>query len=254
MRDPFAEDEARRARQHRDRLEVTAPTVEKDVNALSVLQGRGWTIGADADLDAIEGQISRVAKVYSPMEWGSPMWGLLYEASEAVRTERIRRRAEYEREVEQQRRRVRSIHLAATRIEEAARELEIADGIEDRRAELLPPTVLAPIDADGMDGQELDRAIAMEGRAADHSESTSSDWTHVADVLLTAKGDAFRRYAKVARTIAAECAGEAAAHRARVQELRAVLDSRTSLESMDAEALRARVAELERIVQGDGTK
>lgn len=252
--DPFRLDELRRQRQRRERQQAEAHTVEGDVSALTRLRSRGWKLGDSDDLDAIEDHVAKVRGVYSPIEFGSELHALLYDARQAVTTERRRRELEHERAVEEQRQRIRSIHLAARHIEDAAKELAVADGIEDRRAELLPRVTIGAIDAEHMDGKELDRAIQLDERAVAYRESAAEGWTHDAELLLSARGDAFMRHAETAKAMAAECAEDADAYRSRLQALRAARDSRESPECMDADALRKRVAELEQAVSASGNQ
>lgn len=248
--DPFREDAKREARRRQARLEATAPTVEGDMSELTRLQARGWKLGADDDIEAIEGHIARVVDVYKPIEFGSELSDLIHEASTAVESERARRNLEHDLAVARQRDRIRCIRLAATRIEDATKQLEAADGIEDRRAELLPRACIGAIDAERMDDAELDRAIQARERDAASRESSAKDWARVAELLLTVKGDAFRRHAKTAKAMATEYAEDAEAYRASAQAARAELESRAASEPDDVDALRKRVAELEKIVAG----
>lgn len=246
--DPFRQDEIREARRRKERIEREAPAVEGDRSALAMLQARGWGLGDDDDLEAIEGRIERVAKVYSPIEWGSKLFDLIHEAQEAVRTERCRRNLEHDRAVQRQRDRVRYVHRAAKLVGDAADCLDAADGIEDRRDELCPHVPVGSIDHSGMDDAELGRAIAESDRDASRMESAASDWARAAELLSMVNDARFRRYAKVAEGIASESDGDAASYRERARAARAVLESRKAAGDMGVDALRARVAELEQIV------
>ena len=248
-RDPFAEDEARRRRQLRERLEAEAPSVERDVTALASLRGRGWRLGEDDDLDAIEAHAERVANVY-PMEFGGDARDLVSGAREAVDAERRRRSLEHERAQERQRNRIRSVRRAAHLVEDAERELAIADAIEDRRDELLPRERVDAIDPASMTAEDLERAAVMDERTADIRERGAAEWTRASATLLRVGGDAFERHAKTAETLAAECSEAAEAYRARARSARDELGRRKSVERMDEDALRARVAELERELAG----
>lgn len=245
MRDSFAEDMARDARRRQARIEREAPTVEGDMAVLHGLQSRGWSLGADDDLKAIEGSIAKVWQVHNPLEFGTELYDLIHDAQEAVATERRRRNLEHDRAVQRQRDRICYIHRAAKLVGDAADCLDGTDSIEDRRDELLPRQAIAPIDAGGMDPAELERAIAESDRNAASMESAASDWTRVAKLLSMVKDARFGRYAKVAEGIASEHAADAAAHRERAQAARAELESRKAVDDADVDSLRARVAELE---------
>lgn len=246
--DSFRQDEIREARRRQARIEREAPRVEGDMAALTRLQTRGWGLGADDDLEAIEGHIGAVVDVYKPLEFGSKLYDLINEAREAVRTERSRRNLEHDLAVQRQRDRIRYVHRAAKLVGDAADCLDAADGIEDRRDELCPHAPVGSIDHSGMDDAELGRAIAESDRNAASMESASSDWIRAAELLSMVKDARFRRYAKVAEGIASESDGDAASYRERAQAARAELESRKAVDDMDVDALRARVAELEQIV------
>lgn len=248
MRDSFAEDMARDARRRQARIEREAPTVEGDMAVLHGLQSRGWSLGADDDLEAIEGSIAKVWQVNNPLEFGTKLYDLIHDAQEAVATERRRRNLEHDRAVQRQRDRVQYVHKAAKLVGDAADCLDAADGIEDRRDELCPHVPVGSIDHSGMDDAELGRAIAESDRDASRMESAASDWTRAAELLSMVKDARFRRYAKVAEGIASESDGDAASYRERAQAGRAELESRKAVDDMDVDALRARVAELEQIV------
>lgn len=243
--DSFRQDEIREARRRQARIEREAPSVESDMAALTRLQSRGWGLGEDDDLKAIEGHIERVVEVYKPLEFGTKLFDLIHEAREAVTTERRRRNLEHDRAVERQRDRIRYIRRAAKLVGDAADCLDVADDIEDRRDELCPHVPVCSIDYSGMDDAELGRAIAESDRNAASMESAASDWTRAAERLSMVKDARFRRYAKVAEGFASEHADDAASYRERAQAGRAELESRKAVDDMDVDALRARVAELE---------
>ena len=252
--DPFAEDAIREARRRRKELETEAPRVEGDVRALAELQSRGWTLGDGDDLDAIGDHIAKVVEVYRPLEFGSKLHDLIHEARGAVRAERNRRNLEHYRAVQRQRDRIQKVLVAANRISEAAELLDLVDGIEDRRAELFPHQPVGAIDASGMGDTELTAAIQTNERLADLSEASSNQWTRGAELLSMVKDARFRRHAKTAQAMAAECAEDAAGYRARAEAARGELESRKVVDDMDADALRKRVAELERIIADSGGK
>lgn len=253
---PFDREERKRQRQRRERLEHMAPTAEGSMSALRKLQNRGWTLGPEDDLDAIEGHIAKVESVYAPMDWGSVEFDLVSGARQAVRSERNRRNWQHQQDVMEQQRRIAFIRDAARSIEDAAQRLEWAESIEDRRAELLPRAPIAPIEPDGMSDAELKRIVAESDASAHGCDKAAEDMNHVADVLLSVKDARFRRHAKTAQTIAAEYAEDASLHRARVAAARGELNARAERERMeqeanapakaaDVDALSQRVAELE---------
>lgn len=260
---PFDREEGARERQRRERVDLMAPTIEDSMSALRALQNRGWKLGDEDDLDAIEGHIAKVVSVYAPMRFGSVESQLVGEAQQAVSAERNRRNWRHQQDVGEQRRRVASIRAAAMHIEDAARLLEGVESVADRRAELLPRAAIPPIEPDGMSDAELRRIASESDASASGCDKAAEDMTHVADMLLSVRDPRFKTHAKTAQDIAAECAEDASLHRARVAAARGELDARAERERMereanapakaaDVDALSQRVAELESALANGG--
>lgn len=249
--------------EHREQEQEPEPVTPGAQEALGLLERHdraGWSLSGltTAEMAAIDAAAAVVsdARPLQEREIGSPTSQLLYRCHEAMRQERARRDLAYQREVDQQRRRVENLVAASRRIEDAARLLEQAEAVEDRRAELLPRTVIEAIDPGTMTDAELQNVIAEDERAVEGMGGYAASMAHVADVLNAVKDQRFRRHARTAEAIAAEAAEDADAHRARIRAARAELDARAERERMEQEAdaparaadvseLAARVAEIE---------
>lgn len=252
----FAREQAMVAKRRAERLEFMPPTAQASHAALTSMQSRGWAIGPDDDLDAIEGHVATLLDACGPLEFGSPESELVSGARDAVSRERIRRNTEHQREVDAQRRRIDHVLKAADLIEDAAQRLGWADAIEDRRAELLPRPAVDAIDPKRMDRAELERVASESDRSAADLTAYAGRMRRAAEVLQMVRATRFTRFAKVAGAIAAEAEGDASLCRARADAARAELADRAERERReraasvladvdDVDALMWRVAELE---------
>lgn len=252
-----------RAAEHREQEQEPEPVTPSAQEALGLLERHdraGWSLSGliTDELAAIDAAAAVVsdARPLQEREIGSPTSQLLYRCQEAMRQERARRDLAYQREVDQQRRRVENLVAASRRIEDAAGLLEQAEAVEDRRSELLPRPTIEAIDPGTRDDADLQRIIGESERAAQSYADYAETMNHVAGVLASVRDQRFRRHAKTAEAIAAEAAEDADAHRARIRAARAELEARAEREraeqeadapakAADVSALAARVAELE---------
>jgi len=240
---------------------AVAPEAAEDLARLESLRNQGWEDLTDLtaeELQNIDACIDAVSKGRSlqEREITSHTSTVLREAEEAVRDERRRRNLEHERLVDLQRKRVEYIHRAASLVRDAGRYLDMAEGIPDRRGELLPRHEVGGIDPEGLTDVELGRIVAEDGRDAEALERHAEDMQQVAARLLAVRDPRFKAHAKTAKAIADEASEDAAKHRARAEvasvelsrrDLRARMEREANepAKVSDVQALVARVAELE---------
>lgn len=257
--DRFAEAERKARKAQAMRVEAAAPTVADSKRLLDNLRANGWQLDG-YDLRVMESHIENVSSAYAPIEVGSNIGNLLFEAAQAIKRERAMRKLAQQRQADEQRGRITSITAAAHDLEQAHAKMDEAESIDVDRS-LLPNAKLVTItceDAHAMGSAELKTAIMRESNSASAEESGAHEADHDAGVLERFGGQQGKRLAKELRAVARNRRNRAAAHRANISTAQAELDGRAKAEqaaeeaheaivqtTADVSSLLQRVAELE---------
>lgn len=241
-----------------------SPEAAQAVERLESLRGSGWDITEKTgpELNAIEADVITIGQGRSipEMDINSYSTRLMSEASEALKTERIRRDLEHQRILKEQVDRVDLITRAAGRLERAMTDLERAEGIEDKRYLIAPRPVDVITDERlrGMDGKSIESLAFVESMAEKQTGDGLDRIEHSASILEKHGGTRGKRLAKVLRVMAKESREALEAHRANIASIRGEQDARAERAKMEQRAkesipetaaavddLLARVAELE---------
>lgn len=243
---------------------IFTPEAQAALKSLEALDRAGWKLAdmTTGELEAIEKDIATVRKgrCWAEKEIGSYSSKLTQKAAEALRMERLRRDTERNNAIREQQNRIQIITAAATSLERAAKQMEEAESIEDKRHIIprYPVDVLTAERVHAMDDVALERLEGMETRQADVDGSVLNEKEHSASVLEKHGGARGKRLAKVLRAVANESREKMEAHRSNAEVARAELDARAERARKMQEAeqslptttatvddLLARVAELE---------
>ena len=215
----------------------------------------------DADLKTVgAGRCSRERDIFS---YSSK---LMRDVQDPLRIERLRRHNEREQAIREQQDRIHTIIAAAASMELAAKHMEAAEAIEDRRGIIprYPVDVLAAEAAQGMDDAQLASFADRSERQAELVAGKNLDeYERAASVLEKNGGARGKRLARVLREEAEHFRDDLEAHRANAATARAELDARAERaedrqQAMDSVAettanvdeLLARVADLEARLAG----